>query len=243
MKIIGDYHTHTVYSHGKNTIRDNVLAAREKGLEEIAICDHGPGHVFYGVRKKNIYRMREEIDSLKEEFDDISILLGLEANVMSYEGDIDVDEDILEILDILLVGYHYGIVPRGLRSIYKFYLINGLSKKLSSLESSIIEDNTNALIRAIERYPIDLITHPGSKARIDPIRLGKECAKRGVCLEINSSHSQLDVENLRKAMETGVDFMINSDAHSKERVGNFDKGIYRALEVGLEVERIKNAQK
>ncbi len=52
MKIIGDYHTHTIYSHGKGTIRENVEAAIERGLEEIAICDHGPGHIIYGAKEK-----------------------------------------------------------------------------------------------------------------------------------------------------------------------------------------------
>lgn len=52
MNLYGDYHTHTIYSHGSGTIEDNVKAAINKGLKEIAICDHGPGHYLYGVKKK-----------------------------------------------------------------------------------------------------------------------------------------------------------------------------------------------
>ena len=50
-----DMHTHSVYSHGfiyrhgKGTILENVRAAVSSGLSEIAITDHGPGHVFYGL--------------------------------------------------------------------------------------------------------------------------------------------------------------------------------------------------
>ena len=47
-----DYHTHTLYSHGKGTIQQNVEAAQRKGLKEIAITDHGPGHILYGVKRK-----------------------------------------------------------------------------------------------------------------------------------------------------------------------------------------------
>ena len=41
MKIIADYHTHTVYSHGKGSIEDNVKVAIEKNIEKIGISDHG----------------------------------------------------------------------------------------------------------------------------------------------------------------------------------------------------------
>lgn len=41
MEILGDYHTHTVFSHGHGSIEDNVKAAIKMGLKEIAITDHG----------------------------------------------------------------------------------------------------------------------------------------------------------------------------------------------------------
>ncbi len=66
MRIFADYHTHTVYSHGKGTIEDNVKRAIEIGLEVIAITDHGPAHVFYGLRKRDFKKMREEIDKINE---------------------------------------------------------------------------------------------------------------------------------------------------------------------------------
>ena len=95
MQIIGDYHTHTIYSHGKGTIRDNVEVAINKGLKEVAICDHGPGHVIYGIKREQIFEMRKEIDQMNKEYGKhgIRVLLGLEANVMDYDGNIDVDDE------------------------------------------------------------------------------------------------------------------------------------------------------
>lgn len=71
-----DLHTHTIYSHGKGTIEDNVQAAIARGLSHIAITDHGPGHLFYGVKRRDIPRMRKEVDALNEKYPEIKIHQG-----------------------------------------------------------------------------------------------------------------------------------------------------------------------
>ena len=40
MILTGDYHTHTPYSHGKNTVEENALAAKEKGLVRLEGKDY-----------------------------------------------------------------------------------------------------------------------------------------------------------------------------------------------------------
>lgn len=242
MRIISDYHTHTIYSHGKGSIRENVEAAIAKGLKTIAITDHGPGHRFYGVSLENLYKMREEIDSLNEEYNEIQILLGVEANVMNYNGEIDVNDEILGLIDILLLGYHYGIIPTNISSCLNLYIRNFFSKILKLKDSKIVEKNTDALIKAINKYPVKIITHPGSKAWLNIERLANECARQNVLLEINSSHSQLSVESLEIALTTGVKFSIDSDAHSPERVGDFEKGLDRIKKLNIPKDRIYNAR-
>lgn len=243
MKIIADCHTHTIYSHGTGTIRENVEAGRKKGLKKIVISDHGPGHKLYGVSKIELFEMREEIDKLNKEYEDIEILLGLEANVMSFDGDIDVDRDILEILDVLLLGYHFGIVPKSFKDAFYLYLVNPISKVFKPLEEFMVKKSTDAIIKAIDRYPIKLITHPGSKARLDIYRLSRECSKRDIYLEISGKHSQLSVESLREAMKTDVKFLANSDGHSPDKVGDIDRALERIEKVNLDISRIDNLQK
>ena len=63
-----DYHTHTTFSHGKGSIEDNVKVAISKGLKALAISDHGPGHLTYGVKRSALPVMRAEVDRLKEVF-------------------------------------------------------------------------------------------------------------------------------------------------------------------------------
>ena len=70
--------------------------------------------------------------------------------------------------------------------------------------------------------------------------LAREAAKVGTALEINSKHSQLSVENIKIAMEENVDFVINSDAHRPEDVGNVEESLKRARAANLPLERIKN---
>lgn len=243
MKLFADYHTHTVYSHGKGTIRENVEEAVRKGLREIVISDHGPGHFTYGVKMKNIKKMREEICKLRKEYNNIEIKLGVEANLISCDGDIDIKKEDMKLFDKLLVGYHNGAVPASFSDLYRLFIRNWLSKIIPPLRESNRRIITNAMINAINKYNIDIITHPGAKADIDTKELARAAAKKGTLLEINASHGFMTVEYVRIAMKEGAMFAIDSDAHRPENVGNFEKGIQVALAAGLTVDRIANAEK
>ncbi len=243
MKLFADYHTHTIYSHGKGTIRENVEEAVRKGLKEIVISDHGPGHFTYGVKIKNLKKMREEIDELKKEYNNIEIKLGVEANLISCDGDIDVKNEDIKLFDKLLVGYHNGAIPGSIHDFHKLFIRNWLSKIIPSLRDSNRKIITRAMISAINRYNIDIITHPGAKADIDTRELARAAAKRGTLLEINASHGFMTVEYVRIAMKEGVTFAIDSDAHRPQDVGNFENGIRIAEDAGLPAERIVNAVK
>lgn len=240
MRIIADYHTHTRYSHGKGTIRENVEAAIEKGLKAIGICDHGPGHYLYGVKREKIYQMRREVDKLNREYKEIEILLGVEANIIGFDGTIDVDEEIIDILDILLLGFHYGVLFKSIGDYLFMNVANPVSKLLPIGRDRIIERNTEAIIKAIERYPIDIITHPGDKVKLNTKKVAEAAYAKGVALEINEKHNELSVENLKIALDTKVDFYINSDAHRPEEVGMVDEAIKRIVEANIPISRIKN---
>lgn len=240
MRIIADYHTHTIYSHGKGTIRENVEAAIKRGLKAIGICDHGPGHYLYGVKREKIYQMRKEVDRLNREYKEIRILLGVEANIIGFDGTIDVDEEIIEMLDILLLGFHYGVLFKSIGDYLFMNVANPVSKLIPIGRDRIIERNTEAIVKAIERYPIDIITHPGDKVKLNTKRVAEAAYKKGVALEINEKHNELSVENLKIALDTKVDFYINSDAHKPEEVGMVDKAIKRIAEANIPISRIKN---
>lgn len=243
MKLFADYHTHTVYSHGKGTIEDNVKAAIKKGLREIVISDHGPGHTTYGVKAGGLKKMRSEIDELQKKYKNIKIMLGLEANLISCNGDIDASDEDIKLVDKLLVGFHNGAKPYSLRDAHNLYMKNYMSRVFGFMKTKCVKVNTEAMIKAIERYDIDIITHPGAKIDLDIEKLAKAAAKRGTALEINSSHGNLTISNAKIALKENVNFVIDSDAHEPDDVGNFENGIKIAEEADIPEYKILNAEK
>lgn len=243
IKLYADYHTHTIYSHGTGTIMDNVMAARSKGLTEIAITDHGIRHFTFGVKKSNIAKMRDEIDRINENCEGIKVLLGMECNIISSDGDIDMNDEIRKYLDILLVGYHMMVRPKGLKDTWNIYGLNYLDKFFSINTEKTKEKNTISIAKAIERHKIDIITHPGARIPIDTTYIAQIAAKAGTALEINSHSSAMTAEHVKAAAKYGVKFVIDSDAHRPEDVGRLDNGLKIAMEAGLESSQIINAVK
>ncbi|MDF2520123.1 MAG: hypothetical protein K0R84_751 [Clostridia bacterium] len=243
INLYADYHTHTIYSHGKGTIMDNVMAARSKGLTEIAITDHGIRHFSFGVKKENIIKMRQEIDNINQYVEGIKVLLGMECNVISSEGDIDMTDEIRKYLDILLVGYHMMVLPQSLKDTWNIYGLNYLNKFFSYNTEKVEEMNTISIAKAIEKHKIDIITHPGARIPIDTTYVAQAAAKAGTALEINSHSSAMQAEHVKAAAKYGVKFVINSDAHRPQDVGNLSNGLRIAEEAGLDSSQIINAIK
>ena len=240
-----DIHTHTVYSpgtfrpHGKGTMEENVRAAVEKGLDAVAISDHGPGHLFYGEDRNRLPEMREEIRRLQEKYPQIRIFLSVEANVIQNHGNcLDVQPEEFGRYDFVLAGYHFG-------TLHAHMLGNWLDSRgirLPGTRRALTRANTAMNIAAIRNNNLRMLTHPGDKGRVDMAALARACAETDTWMEISTWHSHLTVEEIRIAMKENVKFVISSDAHTPERVGSFEGGLARAFEAGLPLERIVNIE-
>lgn len=64
MILTADYHTHTPYSHGKGTVEENAARAKELGLKQIGITDHGFSHIAFGLRRKEFPRSSRSVGRL-----------------------------------------------------------------------------------------------------------------------------------------------------------------------------------
>ncbi len=240
MKMIKDFHTHTIYSDGKGTIEDNIKAAIKKGLKTIAISDHGPGHLGFGINKKNIQIARSEIDELKFKYPEIEILYAIEANVLGLDGTIDVYDEYKDYYDLILCGYHFGSNPKKLFRDGEIHLLNFLYKFTKFFEERTKLLNTESICHAIENNKIDILTHPGAKGPVDILQIAKAAEKKGTLLEINNSHGHLTEDEIKICMATDVGFVIGSDAHRPKNVGKFEIALKKAQNVGLDLNRIVN---
>lgn len=236
-----DYHTHTTFSHGKGSIEDNVIVARLRGLKELAISDHGPGHNFYGIKKDRLPEIRRQVDAMNRKYDDIKVYMSVEANFVHRANLLDVEPHEYDAYDFVIVGYHYGVDDGDCMRNFRH---EHLSKfKLGGNTAELRKRNTDMVVEALYKNDIKILTHPGEKGPFDIDALARACEETGTWMEISDRHQHLTVEEIRICSKYDVDFVISSDAHRPEHVGSFEGGLDKAIAAGLDLERIINLER
>lgn len=238
-KVKGIYHTHTKYSkfnHGKDSVKDMVDEAKSLGLVEYGITDHGPRH-FFGIWKKNIPKLRGEIDVLKSDTN-TKLVMGLEFNLLGNDGKTDFVNKYKDCFDIRFLGAHIGAWV-GFKNLFTYYLPNIFCKN----NKKVIERNTNAYINALKTGRFDCITHPNEFIKVDVKRLAEACVKYNCYLELNEKHMNLSSEDIAKILETDCKFLIGSDAHKKERILKLDRVMELIKKENIPSDRIANLNK
>ena len=136
---------------------------------------------------------------------------------------------------MLSVGFHRFVTRGDGRDRKQFILRNGWT---GNLPDELIEKNTKAYIKAIEKYPVDVICHIGHRAKVHGKRLF-ECAKSNGChIELNEKHIETLEPMLQIAIESGVKFILGSDAHRAENIGRFDRVINAIEKYNVPLDRI-----
>ncbi len=234
MQITGDYHTHTKYSknnHGKNTIQEMVDKASDLGLEGYAVTDHGPGHIFFGIKRKNIDVARAEVDNIKKDAP-LNLYFGLEANLVKGDGSIDLSEDEIKKLDLLLVGYHKGTVTDFFNPFRA--LFNPKKQK---------EINTLAYINCLNKYKVDILTHINEYIRVDVYRVACAAREKGTLIELNNKHIRFNESEAKDLVRSGCNFILSSDAHRKGNIAKLDRVLDFVEKYNIPHERIVNLDK
>lgn len=242
MILYGDYHTHTIYSrhnHGKGTVLQNATVAADKGLKQIAITDHGFNHQLYGVRRRDIPQIREDILNARE-ITGVDILLGVESNLISLNGEVDLKEEDLEHLDIILMGHHNIVKTPTFKD-----KINIVLSNLSPFKptKSRLSKNTTAFLKALDKYPIDIITHLNYGCPTDTLAVARLAKQKGTYVELNGKRINFTDEEILTMAEEGVKFIVDSDAHTPESVGECNNAINTIYRLGIPSNLIANLDK
>jgi putative hydrolase len=225
VRLLADLHTHTIASgHAYSTATELASAARDKGLELIAITEHGPS-VPGGAHPWTLWNMKV----IPSVIDGVRVLKGVEANMADTDGGLDVPDDLLELLDFVACGFHPDI----------------------GYDDGDLSLNTAALLKVIENPYVDMITHPGGgDFPVDLQSVAEAAADHDVIIEINdhsfestssrAKNSLTEREMISFALDAGAPLAISSDAHYHLHVGRFGNAIKVAEELGVREEDLVN---
>ncbi|NCA92829.1 PHP domain-containing protein [bacterium] len=226
MTYYGDYHTHTHYSDGHGTVESNVQSAIAAGLKAVAITDHGYGNPKrFSLREATFFKQREEVELARQKYPEIEILHGIEADIISLDGTIDMRAEQCEQMDLIIGGFHRFAKPKSCKDFWSFYanLNTYLPFYYRTPSPKKLVQNTDAIIAMISKNPIDILAHINSCIVTDSVEVAKACAHYNVLLELNVKHFNLIKKDLEKLIETGVNFIVNSDAHQSRHIGRFEE--------------------
>ncbi len=241
MLLYGDYHTHSTYSrfnHGKGTVLENASVAADKGLKQIAITDHGFNHRLFGIKRKELPQLQEDILNAKE-ITGVDILLGVESNLISLDGEIDVREEDYEYLDILLMGHHRMVKSVSFKDGMLLNFANMFDKVFKPSKERI-NRNTTAFLKALDKNPIDVITHLNYGFETDTLAIAKMAKQKGVFIELNGKRISFTEEELLTMASEGVKFIVNSDAHRPEKIGEVNNGMNLIYKLGIPISQVVN---
>lgn len=211
--IRGDFHVHTKWSDGHDSIEDMVKAAKALGYKYIAITDHSVGRgIAKGLNEERLRQQLEEIRRLNESLGDFRILTGIEVDIRA-DGSIDLPDELLSKLDVVIAAIHSAMTQSE-------------------------EQITRRILNAIENPHVDIIAHPTCRligerepAAVDMEAVFRAAARYNKALEINAMPDRLDLKDthIYRARELGVKLAMGTDAHSTAQLGfmRFGVGIAR----------------
>jgi putative hydrolase len=194
-----DFHTHSLFSRcGLHTVMELLERARILGMKGFAVTDHG---LMLGGRLNSVF-----FERFISPYPEITVLKGIECNVLDKSGAIDLPGEYLQWIDIVLTGLHHNTEKKMSEGACTALLVNALRKNSA----------------------IDLITHPNDPGYpVDFQVLAREASERGVALELNNSKihynrssEQEAIRMLEACRENRCSIAVCSDTHAIHELGD-----------------------
>jgi DNA polymerase (family X) len=205
----GDLHCHTTWSDGKASVLGRAEAARDRGYEYLAICDHTPAvGAVHGLDAAELRRQAEEIAAANELVAPFRILRGAECDILP-DGSLDLPDDVLHELDWVQASVHRG-------------------------QRGSVEQLTQRTLAAVRHPAVSCISHPQGRIlnhrppnAVDLERVYEACLETGTALETNGLPDRIDLsaELIHDAIRAGVAITASTDAHSTRGLGNMELAI------------------
>jgi DNA polymerase (family 10) len=196
----GDLHCHTTATDGRNTLHEMALAARERGLQYLAITDHSRRLTMaHGLDPVRLRKQMAEIDALNASQPGITVLKGIEVDILDW-GELDLPDSLLSRLDVVIAAVH------GKFDLSRARQTERILAAMENPHVSILAHPTGRLIEEREPYDVDMLA------------IVRKARRRGVVLEVNAHPDRLDLTDAhcRMAKDEGVMVAINSDAHATD---------------------------
>jgi DNA polymerase (family X) len=210
--IRGDLHCHTTWSDGRASVEEMGRAARERGYDYIAICDHTPAvGAVQGLTADDVRRQAEEIAAANELLAPFRVLSGIECDILP-DGRLDLPDDVLAELDWVQASVHGGQrMPR------------------RELTKRVEEALRNPSVRCLS-HPKGRIINRRPENALDLERVFDVALEEGIALEVNGLPPRLDLsgEHVRDALRAGVQIVCSTDAHSVRGLGNMTLSVQTA---------------
>ena len=207
MQTLLDVHTHTIVSgHAFCTLNGMIAEAQKHELTLFGVTEHGPA--IPGTCTDIYFR---NLHVVPRQYGNMRLLLGAELNIIDYEGNVDItNPNTLDCMDHVIAGLHLLCYTDGNR-----------------------EQNTSALIGAIENPRIHIISHPcdGTASDFDLEAVVLAAKRTDTLLELNSSslnpvrHKELAhplfVKMLQLCKQHEVPIILGSDAHHTSAICDY----------------------
>ena len=210
----GDFHCHTSWDGGENSIEEMAEKAISLGYEYLGIADHTQSlKIENGLDEKRLLEQRKEIDSLNKSFEKkgikFKVLQGSEVDILK-DGSLDINDKTLKTLDYVSVSVHSNF-KMGKREMTKRII-----KALENPHVSILNHPTGMILGKRGEYEVD----------IDAVL--QAAKENNVALEMNSYRSDLGYQTAKAAKEMGIKIVIGSDAHNKKELEDMKFGVFQA---------------
>ncbi|MEU7133277.1 PHP domain-containing protein [Streptomyces sp. NPDC046261] len=219
----GDCHLHSDWSDGGSPIEEMARAARALGHEWAVLTDHSPRlTIARGLSPERLRAQLEAVAEVNERLGDgFRLLTGIECDILA-DGSLDQEEELLERLDVVVASVHSKL---------RMDAASMTRRMVSAVASPLVDVLGHCTGRILGHRP---------ESEFDAEMVFAACARFGTAVEINSRPERLDPPRrlLRTALDAGVLFSVDSDAHAPGQLDWQIHGCARAEECGVPADRV-----